>query len=94
MISTYRAVFEEFGEDLKNSKVGQLDPKDPLLNAIAQNSTQVKHNFESVDNMLGDYDAKLISVLDQHEEDFLFAYKMHMVKIEKELAFLKIKAQE
>ena len=44
--------------------------------------------------MLQDYDDKLMLVLDQHEEDFLYAYKMHMVKIEKELHFLKIKAHE
>jgi hypothetical protein len=35
-----------------------------------------------------------MNVLTQHEEDFLYAYKQHMLKIERELQFLKMKANE
>ena len=76
------------------SKVGQEDPKDPLLLAIGANASQIKSNFENVTDFLGDYDERIVKVLAQHEEDFLYAYKMHMVKIEKELQYLKLKARE
>ena len=50
--------------------------------------------FDGANDFLKNYDERLVKVLEQHEDDFLFAYKMHMVKIEKELQFLKMKAFE
>ena len=44
--------------------------------------------------MLGDYDKKLLKVLERHEQDFLAAYKTHMSKVEKELMYLKLKAKD
>ena len=44
--------------------------------------------------MLSDYDLQLNKVLQKHEDDFLAAYRTHMMKVEKELYFLKNKANE
>ena len=35
--------------------------------------------------LLDNYDAQLHNVITRHEEDFLGAYKTHMVKVEKQL---------
>ena len=45
-------------------------------------------------NCLSDYDDKLVQVLSQHENDFIYAYKTHMYKIERELKTLKQKSKE
>ena len=52
------------------------------------------HNFNKVQNVLSDYDVQLNRVLQKHEDDFLAAYRTHMMKVEKELYFLKNKASE
>lgn len=44
--------------------------------------------------LLGDYDKKLIKVVEKHEYDFLNAYKTHMSKVERELVSLKQKAAD
>lgn len=44
--------------------------------------------------LLDDYDAQLHQVITRHEDDFLGAYKTHMVKVEKQLQLLKDKAKE
>lgn len=46
-----------------NSKVGQEDPKDPLLQAIGANASQVKSNFDNVTDFLCSYDEKIVKVL-------------------------------
>ena len=45
-------------------------------------------------SMISNYDKKLLAVLERHESDFLSAYKTHMMKVEKELLYLKNKAKE
>ena len=40
------------------------------------------------------FDTELVDVLAKHEDDFLHAYKLHMQKIEKELAQLKLKSKD
>ena len=45
-------------------------------------------------NCLQSYDEKLVQVLSQHESDFIYAYKTHMYKIERELKALKQKSKE
>lgn len=45
-------------------------------------------------NLLSNFDESLVQKLKQHEKDFLHAYQLHMVKIEKELQLLKSKAAE
>jgi len=47
-----------------------------------------------VNDVLTDFDTNLMRVLDRHEEDFLAAYKTHMMKVEKELYMLKQKAKD
>ena len=56
-----------------------------MLEVIGQNTTQIKQNYDVVNDFLNEYDERITKVLVQHEDDFLYAYKMHMVKIEKEL---------
>lgn len=76
------------------SSYGISNPRDPVLETIGNNTNQVKETFEDVQKTLGNYDDLLMNVLTQHEEDFLYAYKQHMLKIERELQFLKMKANE
>ena len=40
------------------------------------------------------YDDRLVNVLGQHQDDFWFAFKTHMNKIQKELQFLQAKSKE
>lgn len=50
--------------------------------------------FDNIVDTLQTYDQKLIDVLGQHQDDFWFAFKTHMSKIEKELQFLQQKSKE
>jgi hypothetical protein len=50
--------------------------------------------YASCQALLGDYDRKLIKVVEKHEGDFLNAYKTHMHKVERELVSLKSKAAD
>ena len=51
-------------------------------------------NYSKLNTVISDYDQQLNSVLAKHEDDFLQAYKTHMMKVEKELLFLKNRATE
>jgi len=67
---------------------------DPMINALESNFGDMKNTFEQINNSLEDYDEKLIGVLGQHQDDFWFAFKTHMNKIEKELAVLQAKSKD
>lgn len=54
----------------------------------------MKAVFEQITDSLETYDEKLINVLGQHQDDFWFAFKTHMNKIQKELQFLQAKSKE
>ena len=54
----------------------------------------MKAVFEQITDRLETYDEKLINVLGQHQDDFWFAFKTHMNKIQKELQFLQAKSKE
>lgn len=63
-----------------------LTGKDEKLgNNIHNNISEMLDNYNHVHETLEDFDQQLVRVLEQHEDDFMYAYKMHMVKIEKEL---------
>lgn len=55
---------------------------------IVDNVDGITDAYADTSQVLNFYDRSLINVLDQHKEDFLFAYKLHMQRIEKELATL------
>jgi hypothetical protein len=67
---------------------------DPMLNALEKNIGKMKSTFDEITYTLSSYDQKLINVLAQHQDDFWFAFKTHMTKIEKELQFLQQKSKE
>ena len=48
--------------------------------------------FINLKTLMHDYDNRLTSVVSRHEEDFLTAYKTHMVKVEQQMQLLKDKA--
>ena len=75
-------------------KDGADSANDALYRRISGNLDEMLDKFDQVQVTLKDFDQKLVKVLEQHEDDFMFAYKMHMVKIEKELQYLKNKAKE
>ena len=62
---------------------------DPLLEAVKKNVVDMKNTYGMMQTVLGTYDQKLVQVLGQHENDFIYAYKTHMYKIERELKHLK-----
>ncbi|TNV74000.1 hypothetical protein FGO68_gene15745 [Halteria grandinella] len=64
--------------------------KEPLQ----QNLDRLVDIYGSCQQLLGDYDRKLIKVVEKHEHDFLNAYKTHMSKVERELISLKAKAAD
>lgn len=37
--------------------------------------------FNEIDILLGDYDKKLLKVVEKHESDFIGAYRTHMSKV-------------
>lgn len=61
---------------------------------VESNISDCIETYQYMQDLLGDYDTRLISVLNQHERDFLHAYKLHMLKIEKELIALKSKSKD
>ena len=67
---------------------------DPLLEAVKKNVGDMKNTYNQMQTVLGTYDQKLVQVLGQHENDFIYAYKTHMYKIERELKHLKQKSKE
>lgn len=74
------------------------DSEDPLsqpfLLAFEQNVDSSLQTYDRIRDLLQNFDQALISKLKMHENDFLDAYQLHMVKIEKELQLLKAKAAE
>ena len=54
----------------------------------------MKQTFDQITGTLSNYDEKLINVLGQHQDDFWFAFKTHMNKIETELQALQAKSKE
>jgi hypothetical protein len=55
------------------------------MNAIGDNVDNILDIHKDIGGVLNTFTHKLVRVLGQHEDDFIYAYKMHMVKIEKEL---------
>lgn len=82
---------KEFMEDLKKG-TKNFDTQE--LEKIETNVDEIVDVNREIQDILESFDEKLYRVLGQHEDDFLYAYKMHMVKIEKELQYLKQKSQE
>ena len=68
--------------------------QDPLVAKLDKNVSDMKTTFDQITGTLSNYDEKLIGVLGQHQDDFWFAFKTHMNKIESELQALKAKSQE
>ena len=56
----------------------------PALVAVKKNLGEIEGTYGQMQNCLSDYDDKLVQVLSQHENDFIYAYKTHMYKIERE----------
>lgn len=48
----------------------------------------------SIDDQITQLDNRMDLVLEQHEKDFLSAYRKHMVAVQKELTELKLKGTE
>jgi hypothetical protein len=76
------ADFDNFKEDLRR---GIEEHESPVLDDIDKNVDAILDTHKDIGNVLHTFTDKLVKVLSQHEEDFIYAYKMHMVKIEKEL---------
>lgn len=55
---------------------------------------EMRDDFDNITGSLETYDTKLKAVLGQHRDDFWFAFKTHMNKIENELQVLQNKSQE
>lgn len=75
-------------KDLQLKEVTEFDEN--LLDQIEM----LEEIYYDLHSMLSNYDERLKAVLDRHEQDFLSAYKTHMMKVEKELVTLKKKADE
>ena len=67
---------------------------DPMIGKVENNIGKMKEAFDQITGTLQTYDTKLINVLGQHQDDFWFAFKTHMNKIQKELQFLQQKSKE
>lgn len=63
-------------------------------NPLSSNLDRLLELYASCQTLLGDYDKKLIKVVEKHEHDFLNAYRTHMSKVERELQGLKAKAAD
>ena len=71
-----------------------LASMNPSLIATKKNINEIQSTYGLMQNCLQSYDEKLVQVLSQHESDFIYAYKTHMYKIERELKALKQKSKE
>ena len=67
-----------------------LDGEDQIL-AI---TTKINDTNNNINATIVDLDAKLDSVLEKNEKDFLMAYRFHMLKVQNELMNLRKKASE
>ena len=59
-----------------------------MIQGLEKSIGEMKITYEKIERTLSNYDEKLVQVLGQHQDDFWFAFKTHMAKIEKELKFL------
>jgi len=82
---TFSQVFETFMVDVKTQFSNRGAASDPLIGTLDRNIGKMKQTFDEITETLGTYDQKLVNVLGQHQDDFWFAFKTHMNKIEKEL---------
>ena len=80
----YRYYFLDF-DDFKQDLFEGVDPDDGIMNEISGQIENIIKIHGDIGGVLGTFTHKLVRVLGQHEDDFIYAYKMHMVKIEKEL---------
>lgn len=65
-----------------------------MIQALEGNIQQMRGTFDQMTTTLKTYDDRLVNVLGQHQDDFWFAFKTHMNKIQKELQFLQAKSKE
>lgn len=68
----------------ENSK--ESDNDDRYIGKIGENIEKVLGTMKDIKVKMRTYSSDLVNVLAKHEDDFLHAYKLHMQKIEKELA--------
>ena len=78
-------VFETLVQDVKKNFGDRNEGSDPMIAQLESNIREMKGTFEQISGTLNSYDEKLINVLGQHQDDFWFAFKTHMNKIQKEL---------
>ena len=88
------AVFETFVQDVKTAFMARGAGTDPLIGSLESKVGEMRDEFDKITNSLENYDTKLINVLGQHQDDFWFAFKTHMNKIETELQALQAKSKE
>ncbi len=55
---------------------------------------EVDRTYNELQNLISELDTKFDRVLERHEKDFLSAYRGHMIKVQKELNYLRRKAKE
>ena len=65
-----------------------------MVGNLEKSVADMKGTFGVISKTLKNYNEKLVNVLGQHQDDFWFAFKTHMNKIEKELKFLQNKTKE
>ena len=70
------------------------DSNQAFLSNFESNIEDSLDTFDSIRELLSTFDLALVNKLKLHENDFLSAYQLHMVKIEKELQLLKAKSEE
>ena len=75
-----------------NDKPGEK--RKASLQNIELQVDNIIEKFAYLQQLISDYDTKLMNVIVRHEDDFLAAYKTHMSKVEKQLQMLKDKARD
>jgi hypothetical protein len=91
MITTY-IDFLNLKKQATSSSQPDSNGQDP--NGLQSNIDRLLDIYGQCQNLLADYDKKLVKVVEKHENDFLNAYKTHMSKVERELQQLKRKAAD
>lgn len=87
--------FVEFREDLAKLKLDMPDDQKTSEILNMENAVDnIIERFAYLQQLISDYDTKLMNVIVRHEDDFLAAYKTHMSKVEKQLQMLKDKARD
>mmetsp|Transcript_994 Transcript_994/g.1194 ORF Transcript_994/g.1194 Transcript_994/m.1194 type:complete len:102 (+) Transcript_994:150-455(+) len=62
--------------------------------SVAETQGRIATLQVNIDTTIENLDAKLDTVLEKNEKDFLTAYRFHMLKVQNELMQLKKKANE